>query len=119
NLYSATSNTFVGELLGLAGLRSIADAADDGSGFPQLSAEYVIDADPDLILLADTGAGGQTAESIAARPGWDQLTAVREGRVVELDPDLASRWGPRIVDLLASVVEAVEAIGEPAGASAG
>jgi iron complex transport system substrate-binding protein len=115
NLYSATSKTFIGQLYGQLGLENIADAADkDAGGYPQLSAEYVIKADPDLIFLADTKCCGQTARTVAARDGWDQLTAVRSGGVVELDDDVASRWGPRVVDFLrivAAKVEALEAVG--------
>ena len=115
NLYSATSKTFIGQLYGQLGMKNIADAADkDGSGYPQLSAEYVVKADPDLIFLADTKCCGQTARTVAARDGWDQLTAVRSGGVVALDDDVASRWGPRVVDFLKTVaakVQSLEAVG--------
>ncbi|MEZ5217011.1 MAG: ABC transporter substrate-binding protein [Ilumatobacteraceae bacterium] len=109
--YSVTSQTFIGNLYGLLGLENIADPVDDGSafGYPQLSAEYIIDADPDLIFLADTKCCGQTAASVGDRPGWDTLTAVARGGVVELDDDVASRWGPRVVDLLRTVASAVAA----------
>jgi len=111
SLYTATSSTFYGQLYGLFGLENIADAADDdGSafGYPQLSSEYVVSADPDLIFLADA-LYGESAETVAARPGWDVLTAVQSGNVVELDSDIASRWGPRIVDFAESVSDAIEA----------
>lgn len=110
-LYTATSSTFYGQLYGLFGLENIADAADeDGSafGYPQLSSEYVVSADPDVIFLADA-LYGESAETVAARPGWDVLTAVQSGNVVELDSDIASRWGPRIVDFAESVSDAIEA----------
>jgi iron complex transport system substrate-binding protein len=111
NLYSATSKTFIGQLYGLLGLKNIADAADkDASGYPQLSAEYVIKADPDLIFLADTKCCGQSARTVAARDGWEQITAVRSGGVVELDDDVASRWGPRVVDFLKTVAAKVETL---------
>jgi iron complex transport system substrate-binding protein len=112
-LFSATSQTFIGELYSLVGLENIADAADpDGAngGYPQLSAELVVDADPDLVFLADTKCCAQTAETFAARPGFEGLTAVTEGRVVLLDDDIASRWGPRVVDLLEEIVTAAEAV---------
>jgi iron complex transport system substrate-binding protein len=109
--YSLTSDTFVGELLRLAGLASIADAADDGTSYPQLSPEYIVEQDPDLILLADTKCCDQSPETVAARPGWGELTAVREDRVVPLDDDVASRWGPRVVDLLRDVTDALESVG--------
>jgi iron complex transport system substrate-binding protein len=109
NLYTATSKTFIGQLYDQLGMKNIADAADkDGSGYPQLSAEYVIKADPDLIFLADTKCCGQSARTVAARDGWNELTAVRTGGVVELDDDVASRWGPRVVDFLKTVAAKVQ-----------
>lgn len=102
-LYSVTSATFLGSLYAMLGLENIADPADnDGFGYPQLSAEYIMASDPDFIFLGDA-AFGESAETVAARPGWETLTAVTSGRVVELDSDLASRWGPRLVEFLASV----------------
>jgi len=106
--YSVTTNTFIGEVMKLAGVTSIADAADDGSGYPQLSPEFVIDADPDLIVLADTECCDQDAAAIAARPGFAALRAVSEGNVLELDDDVASRWGPRLVDLLRQLDDAAD-----------
>lgn len=108
-LYTVTSSTFIGRLYALAGLENVADAADPGGrlgGYPQLSAEFVVEADPDYVFLADTECCGQDAGTFAARPGFADLTAVREGNVVELDDDVASRWGPRIVDLLRTIIEA-------------
>lgn len=106
--FTATSKTFIGTVYGSLGLVNIADKADkDGSGYPQLSAEYIVKADPDLIFLADTKCCGQSAETVAKRPGWDQISAVRNDGVVELDDDIASRWGPRVVDFLRTVVEAM------------
>jgi iron complex transport system substrate-binding protein len=104
--YSVTSDTFIGNLLGLLGMADEAKGAS--SGYPQLSAEYIVAADPDLILLADTKCCGQDAASVAERPGWADLTAVQQGAVVELDDDVASRWGPRIVQLLQKVGDAVQ-----------
>lgn len=110
-LFSLTSETFVGGLLALLGMENIADAADAaGTGYPQLSAEYLLAADPDFIFLADTRCCGQSPETVAVRPGWDALQAVAGGRLVALDDDVASRWGPRLVDLLAAVSGAVAAV---------
>ncbi len=105
-LYTVTSSTFIGQVYGLFGLANVADPADaDGSawGYPQLSDEYLVDADPDIIFLADTLCCGQDAQTVAARPGWDQLTAVQTGRIVELNDDIVSRWGPRLVDFIAAI----------------
>jgi iron complex transport system substrate-binding protein len=104
--YSVTSGTFVGHLLGLLGMKSIADAAKGAAaagGYPQLSSEYILRANPDYILLADTICCHQGAATLAARPGWSGLAAVKDGHIILLNDDIASRWGPRIVDLLRTV----------------
>ena len=115
NLYTATSKTFIGQLYSLLGMENIADAADkQKSGYPQLSAEYVVKANPDLIFLADTKCCGQSARTVAARDGWDRITAVKSDGVVELDDDVASRWGPRVVDFLKTIsakANTLEAVG--------
>ena len=99
DLYSATSKTFVGKVYEALGLRNVADAADSvGTGYPQLSAEYVVSVNPDLIVLADTVCCGQKPSTVAARPGWDRISAVRTGSVVRIHDSIASRWGPRLVD---------------------
>lgn len=115
--YTATSHTFIGSLLGRFGLTNVADPADTAStaGYPQLSAERVITADPSLIFLADHNCCGQDAATVAARPGWSALAAVRGGHVVALDDDIASRWGPRITELVARVAKAVAAAGPQGG----
>jgi iron complex transport system substrate-binding protein len=107
-LYTATSKTFIGQIYSLLGLQNIADAADTkGTGYPQLSAEYVVKANPRLIFLADTKCCKQNTETVKARPGWSGIAAVIDGGVVNLDDDIASRWGPRIVDYLQQVAQAV------------
>ena len=112
-LYSATSKTFIGQVYSLFGLKNIADPADkDAGGYPQLSNEAILQADPDLIFLADVQCCSQNASTVAARPGWDTLKAVKNGNVVELNDDLASRWGPRIVDLAKSIAQAVTKAGQ-------
>jgi iron complex transport system substrate-binding protein len=110
-LFSLDSTTLFGELYSLLGLRNIADSVEgDSGGYPQLSAEFVVAADPDIIFLADTKCCGQSLDTVAARPGWGDLTAVQSGNVVELDDDVASRWGPRIVEFLQSVSDAVAGV---------
>ncbi len=105
--FSVTSETFIGHIYELVGLENIADEADKaGSGYPQLNSEYIVKADPDLIFLADTECCNQSAATVAKRPGWDQITAVQNTAVVELDDDIASRWGPRVVDFLQKVADA-------------
>ena len=106
-LYTATSSTFFGEIYQLFGMENVADPADeDGAafGYPQLSEEYVVASDPNIIFLANVSYG-ESAESVTARPGWGVMSAVTSGNIVELDSDVASRWGPRIVDFAQSIAD--------------
>ncbi|MCY4457338.1 MAG: ABC transporter substrate-binding protein [Acidimicrobiaceae bacterium] len=109
-LYSVTSATFVGAVYQMFGLENVADPADANGtsfGYPQLSDEYLVDADPDLIFLADTLCCEQSTDSVAQRPGWEQLSAVQNGNVIELDDSIASRWGPRIIHFVNAISEAL------------
>jgi len=107
--FSITSDTFLGQLYSLANLKNIADGADANTTYPQLSAELIISSNPDLIFLADTKCCGESAATVAARDGWADITAVKNGGVIEMDDDIASRWGPRIVDYMRAIVDAVKA----------
>jgi iron complex transport system substrate-binding protein len=106
--YSATSKTFIGRIYALFGLRNIADPADSsGTGYPQLSGEYILASNPSLIILADTRCCGQSPALVARRPGWGNLAAVRRGSVIGIDDSLASRWGPRVVQFVQAVGKAL------------
>ena len=109
--YSATSKTFIGSIFSQFGLTNVADPADKtGSGYPQLSDEYLVTSAPNLIFLADTKCCQQTAATVAARPGWSAIPAVKnaaKGTVVGMDDDIASRWGPRLVQLVQQIATAV------------
>lgn len=108
DLYSASASSFVGKIYGLLGLTNIADQADGSrTGYPQLSAEYVVAASPDLIVLADGVCCGQKPSTVANRPGWDRISAVRTASIVRIDDSLASRWGPRLVDFFRGVAAAI------------
>jgi len=108
-LFSATSKTFIGQVYSALGLKNIADAADSaGFGYPQLSAEYVVSSSPDLIVLADTVCCGQKASTVAARPGWDRISAVRTGSIVRIHDSIASRWGPRLVNFFRAMSAALD-----------
>jgi iron complex transport system substrate-binding protein len=117
--YSVTSATFVGQLLGLLGLKSIADSAKGvaaSGGYPQLSAEFILKANPTYIFLADALCCNMTAKLVAARSGWLTLRAVKDHRIVPLNGDIASRWGPRITILLQDVADAMKGEKVPATA---
>ncbi|WP_433793016.1 ABC transporter substrate-binding protein [Actinoplanes sp. CA-252034] len=113
DLYSATSKTFIGSIFERFGMTNVADAADpDGKlgGYPQLSQESLVKANPDTIFLADTKCCQQSAETVRARAGWSSITAVAKGQVYPLDDDIASRWGPRTVELVKTVADAVSKV---------
>jgi iron complex transport system substrate-binding protein len=109
--YSATSASIIGAVYKLFGLKNIADAAGGSAvGGVQLSAEYVIAAKPDLIVLSDTRCCGQNAAKLAGRPGWSTIPAVRRGAVAVIDDSIASRWGPRLVNFVRAVASALGTI---------
>ena len=103
--FSASSNGFVGAVYAAMGTVNIADEADtDGFGYPQLTEEYIIEADQ----------VGYTVEDVASRPGWGEVAAVRNGNIVMVNADIASRWGPRLPQFIAAVAEALQLVVEPA-----
>lgn len=108
-LYTATSHTFIGQVYSLLGMVDIADAAPSKTAgdYPQISAEFLVQKNPDFVFLADTTCCQQTAATFAARPAFGQLEAVKAGHVVPVSDDIASHWGPRIVDFLKIVADAV------------
>jgi iron complex transport system substrate-binding protein len=108
--YSATSSTFIGQIMALFGAKDIADSqstAADG-GYPILSTEYIVGSAPQLIYLADTVCCGQSQATVAARPGWSGIPAVQKNQVVSLDDDIASRWGPRLPLLVQQIAASIE-----------
>jgi len=108
-LYTATSKTFIGNVYRDLGLINVADAARgaDSSGYPQLSAEYLIQSNPEIIFLADAQYG-ESISTVKARPGWQSISAVKNGRIIELPADIPSRWGPRILDFYEWVAKSIK-----------
>ena len=108
--YSATTATFIGQIYRLFGLRNVADKAGitRNSGYPQLSAEYVVASNPQVIVLADIACCHQSARTVAARPGWSRVDAVRHDLVLGVDDSLASEWGPRIVEFVGRVAKLLQ-----------
>jgi iron complex transport system substrate-binding protein len=103
---SATSATLIGHIMDMFGLKNIADGA--GSVHPQLSGHYIVAAKPQIIFLADTVAtSGQTPAMVAARGGWAGIPAVRNHDIFALNADIASRWGPRLPQLVEEIAGAL------------
>ena len=102
SFFSASEDTFIGQVYGLFGMENITESSESTDLYPQLSQEFIITADPDVIFVT-SGDFSASPEEIAARPGWDQVTAVEQDAVVVVDADTASRWGPRVVDFTEDV----------------
>ena len=102
--YTATSHTFVGAEMAAFGLRDVADPAGHGNAYPQVSAEFLLGANPTYVLLADSVCCAVTPASFAHRPGFAALTAVRDHRVTGVNDSLASQWGPHTVEQFTTLV---------------
>ncbi len=102
--YSAAPTSFVGDFYTFLKAQNIASGA--GTDYPQLSAEVIVQRNPEVIVLADEAAG-ITAAAVKARPGWANVDAVKNGRICVVDPDVVSRPGPRIVDALDTLAKCI------------
>jgi len=96
-LYTVGPSSFVGSLYTVLKVQNIAAGAVEA--YPQLSQEAIIEQDPEVIILGDA-AGGESPDTVKARPGWGGISAVKNGRIYVIDPDIVSRPGPRLVDAL-------------------
>lgn len=116
--HAASSYSFIGSIYKEMGATNIADPADTAqTGYPQLTEEAIITADPQLIVITDQVA--YTAEDVAQRPGWSEISAVQEGNIATVDADIASRWGPRLPQLVDTIAEAMnKAVGDTGGQTA-
>jgi iron complex transport system substrate-binding protein len=102
--FTAGPGTFVDQLIARAGGTNFGAKMD--SAWAQVSLEQLLLADPDIIILGDS-AYGETPESVAARPGWASLAAVREQHIFPFDDNLVSRPGPRLVDGLEALARLI------------
>lgn len=100
--WTAGQGTFIDILIGMAGGFNIGSTVE--GEYAQISQEALIVENPDIIVLGDS-AYGTTPELVAARPGWDQINAVKNGKVYGFNDDLASRPGPRMVDGLEALAK--------------
>ena len=103
-LYTVAPDSFVGNLYTILKAQNI--AAGTGQAFPQLSQEAIIEADPEVIILGDA-VGGESPETVKARPGWGSISAVKNDRIYVVDPDIVSRPGPRLADALETLAQAL------------
>lgn len=94
--WTAGSGTFIARLIDRAGGENLGDMLE--GEWAQISIEALLVEDPDIILLGDYTWGGVTPEDVQARPSWQGLSAVENGRIYPFDDNLVSRPGPRLVD---------------------
>ncbi len=102
--YTAGPGTFIDLLITRAGGQNVVTKAGITDQYPQLSLEQLVATPPDLILLGDS-LYGTTADTVKARPGWDALQAVTDGKIYPFDDNLLSRPGPRMVDGLEALAK--------------
>ena len=100
-IFTPPADSIYGEMFKLAGAEPIS-----GNVNYTISLEDLVAADPEVILLGDT-ASGATAEAVAKRPGWADMTAVKENRIVAIDDIVVTRPGPRLVDGLEALIRAI------------
>lgn len=104
SFYTVGPKSFIDDLITRAGGANI--AADAQTPYPQLSQEVIIAKDPQVIILSDEGQG-VTPDSVKARPGWANISAVKDNRIIAVNPDLTNRPGPRVVDALEQLAKAL------------
>ena len=102
--WTAGPGSFIDTLIKMAGGVNVAGSLK--SDYAQISQEELIATNPDVILLGD-GAYGVTPAQVAARPGWGDIAAVKNNRVLTFNDDLVSRPDPRLVDGLELVDKAL------------
>lgn len=111
--FTVSQYGFVGSIYTELGAVNIGDEADaEKTGFPQMTEEAIIAADPQVIVITDEV--DYTAEDVAARPGWEDVAAVRNDNIVTVDSDIASRWGPRLPEFITVAADAVSSATVPA-----
>jgi iron complex transport system substrate-binding protein len=111
-IYGPADRSFLAEMISLAGAQPITTGSPDKF---DIAVERLIEADPEVILLADA-AFGMTADQVAARPGWDVMTAVKEGDIRPIDDQTVTRPGPRLhlgLSLLAATIHPEAAVPSP------
>ena len=104
NYYSPSKFSFIGDIYQKLNYKNVADKADISNlGYPKLSPELIISENPDLIVLP--GKDNKYVEKVKLRPGWGYIEAVKKNKFLLTNNDIASRWGPRIINFASILVE--------------
>lgn len=101
---SAGPGTFIDEVIAAAGGRNVLERSR--IRWPQVSLEEIIARDPEVLVLAD-GGNREQFRALHDAPGWRELSAIRDGRVIHVDPDLFHRPGPRVVEAVRALATAL------------
>jgi len=110
--YAAGEASFIGHTLERLGLRNVVPAAL--GPFPRIAPEFVLRADPQIVMLGERDAAG-----LADRPGWGRIEAIRERRVCRFGPDATDaivRPGPRLGEAAQLIVDCLRGVAAPGGA---
>ena len=104
NYYSPSKFSFIGDIYQKLNYKNVANKADiTNLGYPKLSPELIISENPDLIILP--GKDNKYVEKVKSRPGWNYIKAVKKNNFLLTNNDIASRWGPRILNFASILVE--------------
>lgn len=103
-LMAAGPGSFVDELINLAGGENV--AADADGEYPQFDLEQLIERNPQVYITAND-LPEKTVESIKERPGYSEIEAIKNNRIYLVDGNIISRPGPRIIEALELIVEAI------------
>ena len=109
NFYSPSRWSFLGNIYDILGFKNIADEADPAkTGYPKLSAEYILSSNPDIIVTS--GLGNDSLLQFASRPGWNAINAVQNEAIIMVEADISGRWGPRMVEFCEQIVQKLRII---------
>ena len=110
NYYSPSTWSFLGNIYDILGFKNIADEADTAkTGYPKLSAEYIMISNPDIIVTS--GLKNDKQLKFASRAGWNAIKAVQNEAIISVEPDIAGRWGPRLIDFCEQIIHKLRVIG--------
>lgn len=110
NYYSPSTWSFLGNIYDILGFKNIADEADTAkTGYPKLSAEYIMVSNPDIIVTS--GLKNDKQLKFTSRAGWNAIKAVQNEAIISVEPDIAGRWGPRLIDFCEQIIHKLRVIG--------
>lgn len=101
-LMTAGPASFIGEMLVASGFENV--FSDLTNRYTRVSSEVIVERDPEIIFAPTTHSTEVKVDTFAARPGWENVSAVRNGRIYIVDGDQVSRCGPRLLDAMEQMI---------------